>query len=52
MGFHASALDGVARNPVLPTPLLLRLLTFDGDGGRPPREALRRAGLPEAKPSR
>ncbi|MFE6911490.1 Mucin-2 [Streptomyces erythrochromogenes] len=45
---HASALDGVARNPALPTPLLLRLLAFDGDGGRPPRGALQRAGLPEA----
>ncbi|MFF4922420.1 Mucin-2 [Kitasatospora sp. NPDC001261] len=46
VAFHASALDGVARNPALPTPLLLRLLAFDGDGG-PPRHALQRAGLPE-----
>ncbi|MFF3291622.1 Mucin-2 [Streptomyces sp. NPDC003023] len=44
VAFHASALDGVARNPALPTPLLLRLLTLDG---RPPRDALQRAGLPE-----
>ncbi|MBD0707250.1 MULTISPECIES: Mucin-2 [unclassified Streptomyces] len=46
--FHSSALDGVARNPALPTPLLLRLLAFEGDGGRPPRDAPRRAGLPES----
>ncbi|MEV6332058.1 Mucin-2 [Streptomyces sp. NPDC051909] len=46
--FHASALDGVARNPALPTPLLLRLLAFEGGGGDgPPRHALQRAGLPE-----
>lgn len=32
VAFHASALDGVARNPELPTPLLLRLLAFDGGG--------------------
>ncbi|MGX5397179.1 Mucin-2 [Streptomyces anulatus] len=44
VAFHASALDGVARNPALPTPLLLRLLTA---GGGPPRHALQRAGLPE-----
>ncbi|URZ99491.1 hypothetical protein NCG97_00485 [Streptomyces lydicamycinicus] len=43
VAFHASALDGVARNPSLPTPLLLRLLA----GYRPSRDALRRAGLPE-----
>lgn len=47
VAFHASALDGVARNPVLPTPLLLRLLAFDGGGDGPPRQALHRAGLPE-----
>ncbi|PBC87076.1 MULTISPECIES: Mucin-2 [unclassified Streptomyces] len=47
VSFHASALDGVARNPALPTPLLLRLLAFDGGGDRPPRDALQRAGLPE-----
>ncbi|WP_031104611.1 hypothetical protein [Streptomyces sp. NRRL S-146] len=46
--FHASALGGVARNPALATPLLLRLLAFDGDGDRPPRDALQRAGLPES----
>ncbi|SDN06172.1 Mucin-2 [Actinacidiphila guanduensis] len=47
VAFHASALDGVARNPALPTPLLLRLLAFDGGGDGPPRHALQRAGLPE-----
>jgi len=45
--FHASALNGVARNPALPTPLLLRLLAFGGGGDRPPRDALQRAELPE-----
>ncbi|MGW1819515.1 Mucin-2 [Streptomyces sp. NPDC002125] len=48
VAFHASALDGVARNPSLPTPLLLRLLAFDGGGAGPPRHALQRAGLPES----
>lgn len=48
VAFHASALDGVARNPSLPTPLLLRLLAFDGGGDGPPRHALQRAGLPES----
>ncbi|MGV9314182.1 Mucin-2 [Streptomyces sp. NPDC003691] len=47
VGFHASALDGVCRNPALPTPWLLRLLASDGGGHGPPRNALRRAGLPE-----
>ncbi|MFE2290224.1 Mucin-2 [Streptomyces sp. NPDC059452] len=47
VAFHASALDGVARNPALPTPLLLRLLASDGDGDGPPRHALQRAELPE-----
>lgn len=47
VAFHASALDGVARNPALPAPLLLRLLAFDGSGDGPPRHALQRAGLPE-----
>ncbi|MEU8777064.1 Mucin-2 [Streptomyces sp. NPDC048606] len=47
VAFHASALDGVARNPALPTPLLLRLLAFEGDGYGPPRQAVQRAGLPE-----
>lgn len=47
VAFHASALDGVARNPALPTPLLLRLVAFDGGGDGPPRHALQRAGLPE-----
>ncbi|MEU8622010.1 Mucin-2 [Streptomyces sp. NPDC048623] len=45
--FHASALDGIARNPALTTPLLLRLLAFDGGGDGPPRHALQRAELPE-----
>ncbi|MGW7411805.1 Mucin-2 [Streptomyces sp. NPDC054863] len=48
VAFHASALDGVARNPALPTPLLLRLLAFDGGGDGPPRNAVQRAGLPES----
>ncbi|MGW0909451.1 Mucin-2 [Streptomyces sp. NPDC002853] len=47
VSFHASALDGVARNPGLATPLLLRLLAFDGGGDGPPRHALQRAGLPQ-----
>ncbi|HET6860543.1 MAG TPA: Mucin-2 [Streptomyces sp.] len=47
VALHASALDGVARNPALPTRLLLRLLAFEGDGGRPPRDVFQRAGLPE-----
>ncbi|MFF8639103.1 Mucin-2 [Streptomyces pilosus] len=47
VAFYASALDGVARNPALPTPLLLRLLASDG-GGDGPRHALQRAGLPES----
>ncbi|WP_432068314.1 Mucin-2 [Streptomyces sp. C10-9-1] len=48
VAFHTSALDGVARNSSLPTPLLLRLLAFDGGGDGPPRHALQRAGLPES----
>lgn len=48
VAFHASALDGVARNPALPPPLLLRLLAFGADGYRPPRDVLQRAGLPES----
>ncbi|MEU6760114.1 Mucin-2 [Streptomyces sp. NPDC046685] len=47
VAFHSSALDGVARNPALPTPLLLRLLAFEENGDRPPRDALQRAELPE-----
>ncbi|MFD3971530.1 Mucin-2 [Streptomyces cyaneofuscatus] len=45
---HAPALDGLARNPALPTPLLLRLLAFDGGGDGPPRHAMHRPGLPES----
>ncbi|MFF7180709.1 Mucin-2 [Streptomyces sp. NPDC008121] len=48
VGFHSSALDGVAANPALPTPLLLRLLAFDGGGEGPPFQALYRPGLPDA----
>ncbi|MER6635956.1 hypothetical protein [Streptomyces microflavus] len=48
VAFHASALDGVARNPALPTPLLLRLLAFDGGGDGPPRYAPQRTGLLES----
>ncbi|WP_445270600.1 Mucin-2 [Streptomyces sp. DSM 41634] len=47
VAFHSSALDGVAANPALPTPLLLRLLAFEGNGG-PPFQALHRPGLPES----
>ncbi|MFE0738641.1 Mucin-2 [Streptomyces sp. NPDC058855] len=47
VAFHSSALDGVAGNPALPTPLLLRLLAFDNGGHGPPRHALQRAGLLE-----
>ncbi|MFD9452988.1 hypothetical protein ACFWBC_07850 [Streptomyces sp. NPDC059985] len=60
VAFHSSALDGVAANPALPTPLLLRLLrsgVSEGPGGSgegpgpggidgPPRRAVQRAGLP------
>ncbi|MFF3334437.1 Mucin-2 [Streptomyces sp. NPDC002888] len=47
VAFYSSALDGVAANPALPTPLLLRLLAFDGGGQGPPFQALHRPGLPE-----
>ncbi|MFI2371605.1 hypothetical protein [Streptomyces sp. NPDC018833] len=47
VAFYASALDGVAANPALPTPLLLRLIAFDGGGHGPPFQALHRPGLPE-----
>ncbi|MGW2654774.1 Mucin-2 [Streptomyces sp. NPDC001478] len=46
VAFHASVLEGLARNPALPLPLLLRVLAFDDRGGGPPRQALRRPGLP------
>ncbi|MGW7059146.1 Mucin-2 [Streptomyces sp. NPDC054904] len=60
VAFHSSGLDGVAANPALPTPLLLRLLRSgvgEGPGGSgegpgpggidgPPRQAVQRAGLP------
>ncbi|MGW7469130.1 Mucin-2 [Streptomyces xantholiticus] len=44
---YSSALDGVAANPALPTPLLLRLIAFDGGGNGPPFQALHRPELPE-----
>ncbi|MEU7006131.1 Mucin-2 [Streptomyces sp. NPDC046332] len=47
VAYHASALDGVARNPALPTPLLLRLIAFYGSADGP-SYVLHRAGLPEA----
>ena len=47
VAFYSSALDGVAANPALPTPLLLRLIAFDGGGSGPPFQALHRPGLPE-----
>ncbi|MFD7408404.1 Mucin-2 [Streptomyces sp. NPDC059866] len=47
VAFYSSALDGVAANPALPTPLLLRLIAFDGGGHGPPFQALHRPGLPE-----
>ncbi|BDM70159.1 hypothetical protein HEK616_36460 [Streptomyces nigrescens] len=47
VAFYSSALDGVAANPALPTPLLLRLIAFDGGGHGPPFQALHRTGLPE-----
>ncbi|MFJ3727164.1 Mucin-2 [Streptomyces sp. NPDC090045] len=47
VAFRSSALYGVAANPALPTPLLLRLIAFDGGGG-PPFQALHRPGLPES----
>ncbi|MHA4775808.1 Mucin-2 [Streptomyces sp. MSC1_001] len=43
--FHASALDGLGRNPALPDSMLARLLAFDGGGDGPPRHAVQRAGL-------
>ncbi|WP_406491098.1 Mucin-2 [Streptomyces sp. NBC_01604] len=48
VAFYSSALDGVAANPALPTPLLLRLIAFDGGGHGPPFQALHRPGLPES----
>ncbi|MFE5633607.1 Mucin-2 [Streptomyces sp. NPDC056543] len=48
VAYHSSALEGVAGNPALPLPLLMRLLAFDDNGGGPPRQVLHRAGLPEA----
>ncbi|ATW46879.1 Mucin-2 [Streptomyces peucetius] len=47
VAFYSSALDGVAANPALPTPLLLRLIAFDGGGNGPPFQALHRPELPE-----
>lgn len=37
VAFCSSALDGVAANPALPTPLLLRLIALDGGGHGPDR---------------
>ena len=48
VAYYSSALDGVAANPALPTPLLLRLLAFDGRDEGPPFQALHRPGLPES----
>ena len=52
VAYHSSALDGVAANPALPTPLLLRLIGFVGGDDRRPFESLHRAmirpGLPES----
>ncbi|MFF1744048.1 hypothetical protein ACFVZI_30840, partial [Streptomyces mirabilis] len=48
VAFYSSALDGVASNPALPTPLLLRLIAFDGGGHGPPFQALHRPMLPES----
>ncbi|MFF2852864.1 Mucin-2 [Streptomyces sp. NPDC058001] len=47
VAFYSSSLDGVAANPALPTPLLLRLIAFDGGGDGPPFQVLHRSGLPE-----
>ncbi|MFI1941166.1 Mucin-2 [Streptomyces purpureus] len=44
---YSCALEGVAANPALPTPLLLRLIAFDAGGPGPPFPALHRPGLPE-----
>lgn len=41
--YYSSALDGVAANPALPTPLLLRLIGFEGGADRRPFESLHRA---------
>ncbi|MFJ6574268.1 Mucin-2 [Streptomyces sp. NPDC091292] len=48
VAFHSSALAGVAANPALPPPLLLRLIAFDGGGHGPPFQVLHRSGLPES----
>ncbi|MFF3374619.1 Mucin-2 [Streptomyces sp. NPDC002680] len=52
VAYYSSALDGVAANPALPTPLLLRLISFEGGDDRRPFESLHRAmirpGLPES----
>ncbi|MFI8191637.1 Mucin-2 [Streptomyces sp. NPDC085946] len=47
VAFCSFALDGIAANPALPAPLLLRLIAFDGGGHGPPFQALHRPGLPE-----
>ncbi|MEU5480944.1 Mucin-2 [Streptomyces mirabilis] len=48
VAFYCSALDGVASNPALPTPLLLRLIAFDGGSHGPPFQALHRPRMPES----
>ncbi|GGT63771.1 hypothetical protein [Streptomyces lateritius] len=42
VAFHSSVLDGAAADPALRTPLLLRLIAFEGRGDGPPFQALRR----------
>lgn len=52
VAYHSPALDGVAANPSLPTPLLLRLIAFKGGDVLLPFQSLERAlirpGLPES----
>lgn len=55
VAFHAPALDGLARNPALPTPLLLRLLasSVGANPALPEDEmaaVLGRAGAPACPP--
>lgn len=52
VAYYSPALDGVAANPSLPTPLLLRLIAFKGGDVLLPFQSLERAlirpGLPES----